>query len=78
MNERSYHLKGKPVTFKIQQNYKGKEGQNIALMIKQDGREEVNEHEFYELPEEENIVRPPNIRDVGNLLSNNMSCTMKG
>ena len=40
-------------------------------------KEVITEHEYYDLPEKETIVRPPNIRDVGIPLSNNMNCTLK-
>lgn len=78
MNEQTYNLKCKPVTFNIQKNYKGFAGQNLARMMKgEEDKEVITEHEYFELPEKETIVRPPNIRDVGIPMSNKMSCTLK-
>jgi hypothetical protein len=49
-------------------------------MIKHDAARdgEIVEHEYYDLPEnDDDLKRPPNIRDVGIPLSNTMSCTMR-
>lgn len=41
MNEKSFHLKCKPITFNVWKNYKGQPGQNLTRMIKNEGREEI-------------------------------------
>lgn len=43
-NEKSYHMKNKPLTLNIWRNFRGKEGENLARIIKQDGKDEIEEH----------------------------------
>ena len=47
--EKSFHLKCKPLVFNIQKDYKGIEGINLARIIKQEEKESIVEHQFYEV-----------------------------
>ena len=76
VNERAFQKRSKPLCLSIWKGYKGQPGENLARIIN-----EVDD--IVEVPfKDANDTglaweRPPNIRDVGVLQSNKMSCTAK-